>query len=92
MLIKYVLIKKKMCSGMGNMQAGGEIGGKNYGSGGTTESQRKDGGDGGAKRMEQNGSLSQMEKALKQREIEMKELKERLVKDPRKPGKRAAHG
>ena len=50
------------------------------------------GGDGGAKRMEQNGRLSQMEKALKQREIEMKEMKERLVKDPRKLGKRAAHG
>ena len=42
--------------------------------------------------MEQNGSLSQMEKALKQREIEMKEMKERLDKDARKPGKRGAHG
>ena len=50
------------------------------------------GGDGGAKRMEQNGRLSQMEKALKQREIEMKEMKERLDKDARKPGKRGAHG
>ena len=42
--------------------------------------------------MEQNGRLSQMEKALKQREIEMKEMKERLDKDARKPGKRGAHG